>query len=61
MANTTRPTWDEFRAQLEAAIQELVDAQNQLAEAQDKLAAAQDRLRDLADRPPGSVPDVGGP
>jgi len=61
MANTTRPTWDEFKAQLEAAIQELIDAQDQLTEAQNKLAAAQDRLGDLVDTPPGSVPDVGGP
>ena len=51
---TTRPTWDEFKAQLEAAIQELIDAQDQLTEAQNKLAA-QDRLGDLVDTPPDST------
>ena len=44
----TRPTWDEFKAHLEAAIQELVDAQNATGDAQAKLRAAQDRLRDLS-------------
>jgi flagellar hook-basal body complex protein FliE len=58
---TDRPSWDEFKAQLDAAIQDVVDAQNELNDAQTKLTRAQERLRDLSDRPPGSVPDVSGP
>ncbi len=38
---TTRPTWEVFKAQLDAAIQEVVDAQNELTDAQAKLAEAQ--------------------
>ena len=51
---TTRPTWDDFKAHLDAAIQEIVDAQNatdgRTGQAE---RAAQTRLRDLSDTPPG--------
>ncbi|HEY1460464.1 MAG TPA: hypothetical protein VGH59_10465 [Casimicrobiaceae bacterium] len=56
-----RPTWDEYTAKLNAAIQAIVDAQNALAELQDQLSQVQEDLRDLSDTPPGSVPDIGGP
>ena len=56
---TTRPTWDEFKAQLDAAIRTVVDAQNTLIDAQAKLTEAQSKLRDLSDTPPGQIPEVG--
>jgi hypothetical protein len=57
---TTRPTWEVFKAQLDAAIQTVVQAQNELIDAQAKLAKAQGSLRDLSDTPPGQIPEVGG-
>jgi len=56
-----RPTWDEYKVKLDAAIQKLVDVQNALADLQDQLSQVQENLRDLSDTPPGSVPDIGGP
>jgi flagellar hook-basal body complex protein FliE len=55
---TTRPTWEVFKAQLDAAIKDVVDAQNALDDAQEKLTLAQNKLRDLSDTPPGQIPDV---
>ena len=55
---TTRPTWAVFKAQLDDAIKNVVDAQNALEDAQEKLTLAQNKLRDLSDTPPGQIPEV---
>jgi outer membrane protein TolC len=57
--NKKRPTWKQFKAQLEVAIKDVVKAQNAMNDAQAQLTQAQKRLRDLTDTPPGQIPDVG--
>ncbi len=58
--NKKRPTWKQFKAQLDAAIKDVVAAEKGLIAAQATLTRAQKKLRHLSDTPPGQIPEVGG-